>query len=387
MTRTATIEAWIERAAIPLDATTLELPALDHRWAAIEARLARASVVVLGELNHFVHEKADFRLWWLSRLNALARSNGRRIVLVEELSWFDGLRVARYLHDGAEVHLDRLWTFGYTGNARDDRDDSPRGILKASADLYPTELFKAEQVRFYRGVRALGIREFSAVDIGGHDAGYELIGDAASIARVPRESLQDEAARLERVATNEPAVRRVLAAMADSLRYTALVNVAETYAGLAPGMAFREDAMKRRLGEVLATLAPNDQLVLMAHAFHLAKDDRGIESIGVGPGGDRVPSLGHHLVHTLGREPFAVWWLYGAGEDSQPFPDLPRVQRYPKDSLNAQLAERGVPLVAALDGQLEARVGQLYSQAPRVNVAQQADVVFFTPRVTPLRAS
>ena len=166
---------------------------------------------------------------------------------------------------------------------------------------------------------------------------------------------------------------------------TALVNAAESYAELAPAMAFREDAMKRRLGEVLATLEPDDQLVLMAHAFHLAKDDSSIEAIGVGPGGDRVPSLGHHVVHTLGHEPFSVWWLYGDGEDSQPFPDLPKLAGFPHDSLNARLASRGGPLVAAVDGPLTARVGHLYNQAPRVNVAQQADVIFFLPNVTPLR--
>jgi hypothetical protein len=98
-----------------------------------------------------------------------------------------------------------------------------------------------------------------------------------------------------------------------------------------------------------------------------------------------VPSLGHHVVHTLGHEPFSVWWLYGDGEDSQPFPDLPKLAHFPHDSLNARLAARGGPLVAAVDGPLTARVGHLYNQAPRVNVAQQADVIFFLPNVTPLR--
>ena len=380
------VDAWIARAAISLDPATLELDAHDARWVAIQDRLARASVVVLGELNHFVHEKAEFRLWWLRRLVDLTRRTGRRVVLVEELSWFDGQRVAGYLDDGVGASFDHLWTFGYAGDARADRDDSPRGILAASAALYPTALFKAEQIRFYRAARALGVRRFAGIDIGGQDAGYGMIGDRAAVARVPGESIDEEAARLERVVTDDPILATILAAMIDSLRYTALVNAAETYAELRPGMAFREEAMKRRLGEVLETLEPHDQLVLMAHAFHLAKDDGGIEAIGIGPGGDRVPSLGHHLVRTLGYEPFSVWWLYGEGEDSQPFPDLPKVAQFPRDSLNARLAARGGPLIAAVDGSLTVRVGHLYNQAPRVNVAQQADALFFLPNVTPLRA-
>jgi hypothetical protein len=127
----------------------------------------------------------------------------------------------------------------------------------------------------------------------------------------------------------------------------------------------------------------------MAHAFHLAKDDRRIHGIGVGPGGDQVSSLGHHLVQERRLAPFSAWLVYGEGEDSQPFPDLPQRASFPPESLNRRLAEVGGPLVVpvpasgAFDD--DVGVGHLYSQVVPVHLPSEADALFFVPRVSPLR--
>jgi hypothetical protein len=332
--------------------------------------MAHARVVMLGETNHFVHEKVEFRLWWLRRLAAR-----RRIVVGEELSWFDGQHVARYLDDGDERHFDRMWTFGYKGAAHDE----PTGILAASAALYATALFKREQMRFYAELRALpNVSAYFGFDIGGRSESYP---------RVPRESLTDEAERLEGMKTTpKGSDQNDVRAMIDSSRYAALGNPAPTYDALRPAMALREEAMKRRVTTKLDALADDEQLVLLGHAFHLAKDDSGIRGVGVGPGGDRVPSLGHYIAQELGLAPFVVWWIYGAGEDSQPFPDLPKTAKYPAASLNARLARRGVPMVlgtAGLTG--DVGIGHMYSQVVPANLGAEADAVFFLPRVSPLR--
>lgn len=349
MQRRDGIERWIDAAASELDPVSFEIAAHAERFDVLAERMARARVVLLGETNHFVHEKVEFRLWWLRRL-----STRRRIVVGEELSWFDALHVARYLADGDESHFDRMWTFGYRGDERTDRTDTATGILAAVEKLYPTTLFKREQLRFYRGLRELpNVARFFGFDIGGHAA-----------------SRDGEAAR---------------SAMSDSVKYTELANQALSYEALRPALAVREEAMKRRVSEQLAT-QDDAQLVLMAHAFHLAKDDRGIRGVGVGPGGGQVPSLGHHIAQELGLAPFAVWWLYGAGEDSQPFPALPNAAAYPTNSLNARLARRGVPMVlgtADLPG--EVGIGHMYNQVVPVRLSTQADAVFFQPRVSPLR--
>jgi erythromycin esterase-like protein len=99
---------WIAEHAIKLDSVTYEPVVRDaRRVEAFDASLDAAKILFLGETNHFVHEKTDFRLWYLRRL-------GRRrpLVVGEELSWSDGHDVSRYLQTGDEAHLGRAATFG-----------------------------------------------------------------------------------------------------------------------------------------------------------------------------------------------------------------------------------------------------------------------------------
>ena len=303
----------------------------------------------------------------------------------------------------------RLATLGDRRHVRADRDDAPTGVLRASFDAYPTALFKAEQSRFYRGLRALPPGRYYGIDIDAPGTGYDDIDAAArveesagsrfrkTLARVPGESLDDEASRLERALALLPRHRdgdlyQDLHAMIETLRYTALAHPAVDYEALRPAMAYRETAMKRRVEWLLGTLADDEVLVLMGHAFHLAKDDGALGHAGVGPGGDQVHSLGHHLVQNLGVQARSVWLLYGGGEDSQPFPDLPTNARYPDDSINSQLAKYGSPLVLptapAKAGALAepVGVGHMYNLVVPVHLASQADAVFFIARVTPLQA-
>ena len=399
------IDHWLDEHAIRLDPATYAPDSTDHpRLAAVDTALAHARLVFLGETNHFIHEKTDFRLWWLRRLAA-----HHRLVVGEELGWSDGRDVARYLTDGNERHLDRLATFGDRSHVRPDRDDRPSGILRASFDGYPTALFKAEQSRFYRGLRAIPSLRFFGFDIDAAGAGYadiEARRNTTSVnpafwgrlARVPGETLSDEAERLASSMallphSKEPAIaemREDLQSMIESFRYTALAHPAADYDALRPAMAYRETTLKRRVDRMRASLAGDEVLVLMAHAFHLAKDDDRIASVGVGPGGGRVSSLGHHLAADRALPAYSVWLLYGGGEDSQPFPDLPRIARYPAESLNAQLARRRDPFVVPVTPGVDALardvgVGHMYNLVVPVHLPSQADAIFFVPRVTPMQ--
>lgn len=216
-------------------------------------RQRRGAAGAGGETNHFVHEKADFRLWCLRRL-----AGRRPLVVGEELSWSDGHHVGRYLRTGDPAHLDQAATFGGTNHRRADRDDQPTGIFKASYDAYPTALFKAEQARFYHGLRALpGIRRFFGFDIDAPGAGYlDLRRNAhhdpsfwRRLRRVRGESITEEADRLEHALTmlsgDDSELRADLAATITSLRYTQMVNDAADYEAARPAMAYREDVMKR----------------------------------------------------------------------------------------------------------------------------------------------
>ena len=356
-----------------------------------------AEVLVLGEFNHFVHEKGDFRI-------AMARQ-ARRLgftTWAEELGWSDGRRLARYFETRDEAVFDRLSLFGWRGEARPDRDDRPTGIFRASWETYPFDLMRAEQARFYR---ALEPGAFHGFDVAaGHDGGYaDLLARLAAtgapaawteaIARRPGESLQEEAVRLsalldEAPAGLDPLARADLSALIDGLIYTARVKDAATYAETSPAMAFREDAMKRRLADIRA-LSPG-KLVLMGHALHLVRDDAAIAAPGiVGPGGARTPSLGHHVGRELGLPMFITWMIYGGGEDSQPLPDLPRKADFGPDTLNARLAarfDRPVLLDARSAPDAPVRIAHMYNTVIETALPGAVDALWFVPGVTPLRA-
>lgn len=374
------LDAWIDRAV-------LEAGDLDP---------GDAEVLVLGEFNHFVHEKGDFRI-------AMARE-ARRLgftTWAEELGWSDGRRLARYFESRDETAFDRLSLFGWRGEARSDRDDRPTGIFRASWETYPFDLMRAEQSRFYRALRPGAFHGFDVA--AGHDGGYadlfarlEATGAPAAwtraLARQPGETLQAEAARLsalldEAPADLDPLARADLSALIDGLTYTALVKDAATYAETSPAMAFREDAMKRRLADIRA-LSPGKQ-VLMGHALHLVRDDAAIAAPGiVGPGGKRTSSLGHHVGRELGLPMFIVWMIYGGGEDSQPLPDLPRKADFGPDTLNARLRkrfDRPVLLDARRAPDAPVRIAHMYNTVIETSLPGAVDALWFSPEASPLK--
>lgn len=379
------VDRWIRENAILLEAASCTLPPNSQIGELLDAR-----IVFLGETNHFIHQKIEFRL---SLIRALA-SRHRSLVLMEELGFSDGRRVAEYLFEGNDDALRRVATFGYEGFARRDRDDAPSGILGRSA--YPYRQMLAEHARFYEALRRIPqLSGFFGIDLdapgGGYDDIRRLDGDLATrIRRVTGESLIEEADRLEPfIESAGQELREDLQSMIESLRYTAMIQHARDFDALRPAMAYREESMKRRFVSIREKLSPDDCVVLMGHAFHLAKNDDKIESVGVGPGGDRVPSLGHFIVNGLDERVASVWMLYGDGRDSQPLEDLPRVADFPRDTLNAQIAHNVsevvlIPLWGAPRELANATVGHLYNAVVEVDVLAEADAIMFFPEVTPL---
>ena len=373
----------------------------------LDARLADADVVSLGEFNHFIHEKSDFRLFCGKYL----LSRGWR-AFAEELGWSDGWRIDRFLRTGDEGEFERLPSFGYEAHLRADRDDRPGGILKV--DSYPSAEFVAEQRRFYFALRERaggeGARLFG-IDIDGLPGGsYEDIAQQiaecgmgkeaaalrAALARVKGETAVEEAARLRRARALvrsywPPEIAAALDALSESLEYIALTYTAQSYDAVRPGMAFRERAMRRRLKEARLILGTH-RFVVMGHALHLAKNDRDIRGSGIGPGGGLEPSLGHSLVQRDGEKVVSIWLLYGSGEDCQPLKSLPRTANFPADTLNARLGAFGSALLFFPSDALELferpfRIGQIYNSVFETTLANQADAVVFLPQISPLRTA
>ena len=366
--------------------------------AALDPLVDGKRLAFLGEANHFVHEKYAFRLRLLRYLAV------RGFTLVgEELSWSDGQLVDRYLDTGDERWLERVSAYGRVAQRPDGRDDTPTGLLGESWNVERPG-FREEQVRFDRGLRALGLRLFG-FDADYHPAiGYELLlewsgrADLSDFDVVEGESLEEEYLRLTKAVaaleaqTDDAALLRCARTLRDSHHYAALTYPAPTYDALRPGMARREDLMEEHVEHALA-MHPDERLALMSHCLHLARDDDAIETgAGVGPGGGIAHSLGHRLSHRYRDSVFSVWMLEGEGHDSQPIRNLTQQVTAPRGTLNHLLSEVGdsfvLPVGAGAHDALTRPmpVRMMYGSTARVAIADQVDALYFGRYVSPLRA-
>jgi len=399
-----------------------------ERLAFLGEALKGKRIVYLGEPSHWIHEKYPYRLLIIRYLY----SRGWRH-LGEELSWSDGKRIDRYLETGESAQLDRVTAYGYEGADRPDRDDKATGLLKDAGASFPTELFRAEQVRFAQALRQMSESRppgserlhffgFDADYVPG--AGYEQIEELLSaapnvpvvtdlrarLARVKGESIQEESARLTVALAwleeNREAVERLLGTdshedlrytllnMRDGFDYVAVANPATDWATLRRAMADRELIMQRHVTTVLSDLGPEEKVILMAHNQHLAKDDDGIiaPEVGAGPGGGIVPSVGCFLNRLFPGEVLSIWMLWDHGRDCQPYSRLSSDFRSPPSSLNAVFAEVGPVFILPTHSNdarsrfmsRESEIASMYNQVLRARLADQCDAVFFVREVSPL---
>jgi len=315
--------AVIDRAIpISLDGESGDLSA----FAALDALADRARFAYLVEMDHFIHEKYDFRLLCIRYL----ASRGWRW-FGEELAADRGRRADRYLAGGDESLLHPVaeppW---FT-----------RGILVNSRQ--PTAALDAEQRRFMQAVRRSvpGVRWF------GFDA------DSSN---------------------------------AD---YLALANDSDTYEALRPAMAVRERIMVANVAKIREA-NPDDKVALMAGSTHLLKDDDAAHApgVGAGPGGDTDHSLGHRVARELTDRPvLAIWLLHGEGTSANPWLAPPgRLTPAPRTFDAELLADVGRPcLVPVGDDRRRRSVTQMHNRVLECDFATQVDAIVFVPRVTPLR--
>lgn len=320
-------------------------------------------LLMVGEPDHWIAQKSSYRMM-LARAGAALGFSW----FGDELGWSDGWRLDGYLRDGDAQVLERISYYGYRGDLRRDRDDSPTGILARPAG--DTErAFAADHRRFVQGLRRALTRprplrtgaQPRSVRLFGFDVDGVPGGAYADVRRmatdmgirlpgavwpVADESIDAEIARLDRVvrgaATLPLPVRQALETLRDSLAYVRLAHPAASYEALRPAMAQRERVMLQHVERVLDALPPGTGLTLWGHNLHLARDDTALpEQPGAGPGGDCERSLGHMLNRRLGQDVYTVWLVCGEGRDLQPFTELTRQLAPPPDSLNAALAAVG----------------------------------------------
>ena len=392
---------WVRERATPVAIAGVEQAARAdvEALAWLDPLLAGKRFAFVGEANHFVHEKASYRLFMTRYLASRGFT-----VLLEELAWSDGVRIDRYLETGDETWLDRVGTFGFEGDARADRDDRWTGYLAPTRARHPTAAFRHEHVALLRALRELKPRLANhGFDVDYQPgAGYahlgELAGDARALAaRVPGETIEAEIARLERLVRAleangaSPAQLRTARSLRDGFRYTALIKDAPTLESLRPGMAFRERVMHEQVDDIVAAHPRDARFVVFAHDLHLARDDARIAQPGgvVGPGGGRVDSIGTHLARRHPGEVFTVWMLDCEGRDAQPIAELGNRVRAPRGALNRALARAGDAYFVRVQGPLagQHRIAFMYGSAAEVDLGANADALYFVRRVSPLRAA
>ena len=399
---------WAEDAAIELPLPLACTPAL-RDW--LTQACAGKRLVFLGEPDHFIRERTDYRLALLDALLPLGFTE-----LAEELCFADGHEVNAWLHHANPEGLERLATFGYTGDVRADRDDRATGVLKASFDRGPPPGLVREQRRFFAALRSFFERlphaSFHGIDVdytpgAGYRHALAELRDAATangvqewlalLQRQPGESLAAERQRLtaclnraQLLPAVAPAVRHVRAMLA-GLSYIDLAHPAPDYQALGPAMALRERAMQAQADELIAA-AGTAGIVFMGHNLHLARNDALVLNAGgVTPGGNGEHSLGHHINAAHGEEMLVVWMIQGYGHDSQPLPDLPTRLEAPPGSLNALLCQLGeaylLPTRSMEPGarllQMPQTIHHMYNSCFETTLAQQVDAVLFVREVSP----
>ena len=411
-------------------AVRLELPIRSERnferLVALDMALAAKRIVYLGEPDHFIHEKYDYRLLMLRYLVSRGWNH-----VGEEMGLVDGHRINQFLAGGDSDYLDRVPMYGYKGGQRTDRDDSATGLLKDSFAAFPLAPFVAEQRSFARGLRDIATAHSRGLSFFGLDidalpgAGYEDLAEMlapvaddalvakilTTLARVPGETRVEEVARLDiaiqmidaelgtlsrLLGTARAAdIARFAGALRDSFRYTQAAYPASDWASLNVGMALREEAMHRNVAARFAEAGENAKAVLMSHNLHLAKDFDGINgSFGAGPGGGRVAALGTHVNRRFPEKVFSVWMLCNRGRDCQPFSFCTSEIKPVEGSLNSILSEIGPALILPLSA--DAPIPQLLNSkmliqmdgqpGVRAAIAEQADAIFFVDEVSPLRS-
>jgi|GEM_PF-509548 len=369
--RDADFVDWARERAIRLDA-------LDWRgnepstFAFLDEALKGKRIVFLGEMDHFVAERMEYRLLLIRELS---RRGFRRIGA--EMGLSDAKRMDRFLETGDESWLDRVALYGYRGDKRTDRNDEVAGWTDNSHPDF-TRTVLDETRWFLRQLRTINEAlpkgeprlEWFGYDLSFHPGGgYADAGELLAphkgtplsraieerMARVPGESRIEEAERLEGLVAMLDAnrkelvamtgeadaleLRRALQRMADAFRFIDGLGDLEKYDAhvVAAALSQRERRMDHNFDEHLAEWPADEKIILLGHSLHLSKESESIETESFGP---MWKSIGTYLNNKLPGEVYGFWLLHDRGRHGVPR-GVPPVQsfRSPQDSVERLLAK------------------------------------------------
>ncbi len=337
--------AWATEHAIKLDSYDWDKTD-PSAFAFLDDALKGKRIVFLGETDHFVAERMEFRLLLIREL---AKRGYRRIGM--EMGYSDGKRMDRYLETGDERWLEQVALYGYKKDLRTDRRDEVAGWTDDSHPEF-TKTILDEAEWFLRQLRKMNEQlpageprlKWFGYDLsfrpgGGYADASQLLAphDKAPLvheiktqmARVPGESRVEEAERLETlVATidekqdeliamfGKPSaleLRRSLQRMADAFRFIDQLQGVRDFDPevIADALSKREKRMAHNFDEHLAEWPPDEKIILLGHALHLSKES---ESLITRDFGAMWKSVGTYLAQKLPGEVYGVWLLHNRGK-------------------------------------------------------------------------
>ena len=373
------LEGWLRRSALRLSS----LDDAGEALARLDGKLADRQVVLVGEPDHFIHEKYAYRLSIIRHLFA----RGFRLVGME-MGRSDAQRIDRYIETGDERWLDRVALYGYRGDLRTDRKPPAKSMF-AARNQVAVDAYRAEERRFAHALRVISesrpastprLRFFGYdVDMlpgGGYADLDELLAPAASnpvvaelrarLRRVDGESAEAERARLVDAAAlvwsrareltaalsaeNFVEVKATLTCLGESLLYAGMTEGEPDAGHLLAALRRREETMFWQVDTALARDS-GARAVLLGHNLHLTRDEHALREIPSLPAWT-WPRLGSHLVEKWGDKVAAIWLLYARGAHSDlqhcDAPSCPIASA--PDDLGARLAHAGPAFVVPSHG-------------------------------------
>jgi erythromycin esterase-like protein len=310
-------------------------------------------VLALGEGDHFIREKYDYRL---ALLRHLVERHGVRHVSLE-MGASDAGRLDRYLETGDDAWLHRVVLYGYRGDTEDERRELGP-VTQATRRPCDDAWAEAERA-FFRELRSISVRALASrgerIHLHGFDydaapgGGFADARDALASCTTSEEatklradvtpprgtSAEREIVRLEGLVARIDAVRATLDAACGAPNVetarAALEQLVFSYrtffewhasmqdrspdgpARVHRMFVAREARMAASLSRWRANLRAGERVVLLAHDLHVARDS---EVLRYGPAshdGAMWTSLGTYIAREQPGSIWVAWLLYGEG--------------------------------------------------------------------------
>lgn len=368
---------WVKETAHQL--STLDWQAVDlEDLQFLDDELKGKRIVFLGEPDHYIQEKYDFRLILIRYLF----TKGWRYIGME-MGRSDGMRADKFLETGDPIWLERMALYGYKGDRRTDRDDTLK-VIRGKRDPEFAKSLLDEEKWFFHQLHLLNknlTKEQSRLHWFGYDldvypgGGYKdtcailekypkhaLIKKIfEKLERVENETVEQEVSRLRKlldfiIQNNKDLIKilgekdaRELEAtvhcLHDSMRF-----LIATKAGFGGGAMLahyrkREQSMFRQMDEILEILPLDTKIILMGHNGHLSKDYKNFH-MGSTP---MWPSIGTHLNQKLPDEVYAIWMLYDHGRHANVYEQMYETVRSHPQRIEYVLAQAGEIFLLPLD--------------------------------------